>query len=247
MLIRSTWKLLENRNECLAVIAPHSSGKKMLLELATVETNPTKVQAAPIKVADYLFLAAVIAHKFRNKKKYEKIEDSEPYSIACEELVKAAVGFDPAVQGDFSRYAYRAMLNGVIEHIRHKKAKKRTATFENISEKDFRSIPEKGEGTPDTLPVDLLKTLLADDGTDTEQDRDDKALLTEIYLAGKKIPVIAEQYGISRVTVYNRLRRILGKIRQRHAELVEKYGGFVDERPDQHEGKPCDLHRRGEG
>lgn len=219
----------------------------MLLELATVADNPTTVQAAPVKVADYLFLVEVIAHKFRNKKKYEKIEDTEPYSIACEELVKAAVGFDAAVQGDFSRYAYRAMLNGVIEHIRHKKAKKRTATFEPISDKDFRSIPEKSEGLPDSLPVDLLKTLLADDGTDTKQDKDDKALLTEIYLGGKKIPVIAEQYGISRVTVYNRLRRILGRIRQRHAGLVEIYGGIVDERPDQHEGKPHHLQRRGEG
>lgn len=214
----------------------------MLLELATVDQLAKPVQAAPIKVADYIFLAEVVAHKFRNKKRFEKIEDTEPYSIACEELVKAAVDFNPAVQGDFSRYAYRAMLNGVIEHIRHKKAKKRTANFETITDKEFRNIPEKLEGLPECLPVDLLKTLLADLG-DTEQDRDDKSLLTEIYLGGKKVPVIAEQYGISRVTVYNRLRRILGKIRQRHADLVEKYGGIVD---DDNEGKPCNLHRRGE-
>lgn len=216
----------------------------MLLELATLEQPKLKlVQAAP-KVADYIFLAEVVAHKFRNKN-FEKVQDSEAYSIACLELVLAAEGFDPAIQGDFSKYAYRAMLNGVIQHIRRKKAKKRTANFETITDKDFRNIPEKLEGLPDCLPVDLLKTLLADLG-DTKQDKDDKALLTEIYLGGKRIPVIAEQYGISRVTVYNRLRRIIGKIRQRHADLVETYGGIVDERPDQHEGRPGDLYRRGQ-
>ena len=223
-----------------------SSGKMMLLELATVDQpiTPKRVQVAPIQIADYIFLAKVVAHKFRRK--VEKIEDTEAYSIACVELVKAAVSYNPTVQEDFSRYAYRAMLNGVIEHIRRRKAKKRTANFETISDKDFRNIPEDLDTLPENLPVDLLRTLLADID-DTEQDRSDKALLTEIYLGGTKIPVIAEKYGISRVTVYNRLRRILGKIRQRHAGLIEIHGGIVDERPDQHEGKPHHFHRGGEG
>ena len=213
----------------------------MLIGLQTLEP---KVVAPRPKVEDYIFLAEVIAHRFRQKnKRAENIKDTEAYSIACEELVKAAHSYDPDVNPDFSRYAFRLMRNGVIDSIRTKNTQKRSANFEAISDKEWDEVPAKGERS-EGLPVELLRMLLSDHPEDTDQDRGDKSLLMELYLREKNITVIAEQYGISRVTVYSRLRRIFGKIRQRHADLIEIYGGILDER---NEREPCCLHGRGQG
>lgn len=210
----------------------------MLVSLVTVPER-----AAPIKVdaAEYLYLAEIVARKFYRGN--EPIRDTELYSIACQELVRISSEYRPEVNEDFTRFAFRAMKNAILDHIRYKKAKKRTAAFEPLSDRQWQDLPDEQSETPDCLPIDLLRTLLGDHPDDTDQDRADKTLLEEIYLQGKKVPVI-EQYGISRVTVYNRLRRILGKIQERHAELIETYGGVVDECDER---EPCRLHGRCKG
>lgn len=231
------------------MIARYTPGKvkAMLLELTTVESPTFKVVSREvIDPTKYIFLVEAIAHKFRKRfrGKFENIEDSEPYSIASMELVKAAAGYDPEVNEDFSRYAFRAMRNGIIEVIRHRNRQKRTAEFSKLTDLDWQEVPEKEQVLSADIPSDVYQTLMANHPDDTEQDHADKALLTEIYIQGKKIPFIAEKYGISRVTVYNRLRRIIGKIRQRHGDLIESHGGTLDECPER---EPCRLHRRGEG
>lgn len=217
----------------------------MLLELTTIE-SPIVVSREAIDPTKYFFLVEAIAHKFRKKfrGKFEKIEDTEPYSIASMELVKAAAGYDPEVNEDFSRYAFRAMRNGIIEAIRRQNRQKRTAEFSNLTNLEWQELPEKEQVLSVDIPSDVYQTLMENHPDDSEQDRADKALLTEIYIQGKKIPFIAEKYGISRMTVYNRLRRIIGKIRQRHGDLIESHGGIVDECSER---QSCRLHRRGEG
>lgn len=205
----------------------------MLLELTTVESLTFKVARKVIDPTKYIFLVEAIAHKFRKKfrGKFEKIEDTEPYSIASIELVKAAAGYDPEVNEDFSRYAFRAMRNGIIEAIRHHKRQKRTAKFEKLTDLEWQELPEEKSDFSDDIPQEVYQTLMANHPDDTEQDRADKSLLMEIYIQGAKIPFIAEKYGITRMTVYNRLHRIIEKIRQRHSSLIESHGGMLDECP----------------
>jgi len=214
----------------------------MLLELTTVESPTLKVVSREaIDPTKYIFLVEAISHKFRNKfgRKFVKIEDTEQYSIASFELVKAAAAFDPEVNEDFSRYAYRAMRNGIIAAIRHRNRQKRTAEFDELTDLDWQELSAKEQIPSTDIPPEVYQTLMDNHPEDTEQDFSDKAILTEIYIQGKRIPFIAEKYGISRVTVYNRLRRIIGKIRQRHNDLIEKYGGILDECPER---EPCRLH-----
>jgi len=218
----------------------------MLIELTTADDLPKVVSRDAIDPAKYIFLVEAISHKFRKKFRgdFEQIEDTEQYSIASMELVKAAAGYDPEVGEDFARYAFRAMRNGIIEAIRHQNRQKRTAEFSKLTDLEWQELPEKEPVLSNDIPPDVYRTLMVNHPEDTDLDRADKALLTEIYIQGKKIPFIAEKYGITRMTVYNRLRRIIGKLRQRHGDLIESHGGMLDEC---HEREPCCLHRRGEG
>ena len=196
--------------------------RSMLLSLTTVEFPALVKVDKPIDPTKYIFLVEVIAHKFRKKfgGKFERIEDTEPYSIASLELVKAAASYNPRINEDFSRYAFRAMRNGIIESIRYRNRKKRTAEFYKLTNVEWQEIPAEDESIPsNVMNADLNQVLL--DIEDSEQDRIDKAILAEIYLHGKKIPLVAEKYGITRMTVYNRIHRIIGKIRQRHPDFIE--------------------------
>lgn len=201
-----------------------SLDENMILGLKKIETrNET------IDLTKYTFLVKAIAHKFRKKfgNKFDKIEDTEAYSIAALELVKAAAEYDPSINEDFSRYAFRVMRNGIIEAIRHRNRQKRTAEFTKLTSLEWEEIEKKKDQTPSGAFQELHAVLLGDHPDDTAQDRADKILLNEIYIQGKKIPLIAEKYGISRVTVYSRIRRIIDKIRQRHKDLIT--WGKIDE------------------
>jgi RNA polymerase sigma factor (sigma-70 family) len=180
-----------------------------------------------IIVEQYMFLVEIVAHKFRKKNIFENIQDSEAYSVASIELVKAAATYDPKVNPDFSRYAYRIMCNGVVAHFRYQNRKKRIADHVYMTDREWGELKEKKplESSEFSGNKELILKLFENRPEDSHQDRLDKRLLLEIYINGKKIPVIAEQYGVSRVTVYNRIKRITNKIRQRHADLMDLYGG----------------------
>lgn len=188
----------------------------MLLKLATIDSK--------INPADYIFLVKIVAHKFRTK--IERIEDSEAYSIASLELIQAAQSYNPTINEDFSRYAYRAMCNGIIDYIRYNKTKKRTADVVSLTDRDWEEIPEEHLNS---IPTDLY-TKLMDDSQDSDQDRQDKALLLDIFIQGKKASVIAEEHGVTRTTVYSRLNRIIGKIRQQHADLIGEFNESFERR-----------------
>jgi RNA polymerase sigma factor (sigma-70 family) len=172
----------------------------------------------PVKVEDYLYLAEIVARNYYRGK--EDIKDTELYSLCCEELVRCAAGYTPSM-GKFDSYAWKSLHNGVIDHIRAKKAKKRTAVFERLTDQGWDRIEGRDDNTP--LPLHIL-SILMDGSGDTAQDAEDRELLRAVHLKGRNVKDLAEELGVSRVTVYNRLKRILGRIRDRHGALIERYG-----------------------
>lgn len=187
--------------------------------MLAVESHQNQITA--IDPNDYLYLVEIVAHKFRKKRVFEKIQDTDAYSIASIELVKAAKAFNPNINKDFSKYAYRAMCNGVIQNIRYQKAKKRTVKHVDITDQEWTQVKDKCFESLEQDSKKLLLKLFVESPDDNEQDRLDKDLLIDIYIHHKKVPAIAEQEGVSRVAIYNRIKRIIGKIRQQHRELVE--------------------------
>jgi RNA polymerase sigma factor (sigma-70 family) len=190
----------------------------MLLELVSLKSEQ-------IDVTKFMFLVEMVAHKFR--KKVEVIEDTEVYSIASLELVKAAKSFNPIVNTDFRRFAYKAMCNGVIEQIRFSKRKKRTVNLEPLTDKQWQTVPEHQQNP--IFDEQLYKRLISSYSGESLQDKADKELLLEVYIHGKKIPIIAEEQGVTRATIYNRLNRIVAKIRKAHADLIAEENHECDE------------------
>lgn len=187
----------------------------MLVELTTID------KPMPLKATDYMFLVEAISHKFRKNNK-ERIQDTEIYSVCCEELLKAIKVFNPLICPDPTRFIYRAMRNGVIEYQRYNKRKKRFAQFEHLPEELWGNIPEEKVFSASSLPPDILKKLL------DNVDECDLKLLTDLYVDNKKMSVIGEEMGVSRVTIYNRTKKIIEKIRQSHPEIIEIYGGIIN-------------------
>src|SRR5690606_16176261 len=109
------------------------------------------LEATPIiiKPEDHLGLAHAVASQF--VRPTDEVKDTEQYSVACYCLVKAAKEYDEAV-GPFSTFAWRAMRNGIIEHLRRKNRKKRRADFETGY--DLEQVVDTADS--DLLPVELL-------------------------------------------------------------------------------------------
>lgn len=191
----------------------------MLIELATSSLE-TKISET-IDPTKYIFLVKAISFKFnkRFKNNFERIEDSEVYSIASLELVKAAASYNPSVNEDFSRYAYRLMRNGIIQNIRYLNRQKRTAAFKDLTDSEWQELFEKRDQDAAIENISY-QDLIADCPDDTTQDREDKSLLIEVYIKKEKISSVAKKLGISRVTVYSRIQRILKKIRHKYSNII---------------------------
>lgn len=175
-----------------------------------------------IEPEDYLHLALKIAYKYRSKHSYEEIKDTDVYSIACEELIHAAATYQPE-RGDFSRYAWKIMTNGVLQKIRHQKRKKRSTVFAELTEKQWNNV---ATSESDSSHLHLLPILFKHDHQDTHQDREDKNLLIEHYINNKKINILAEALDVTRMTVYKRMQRAIEK-------LKVKLEGLIDSEPVQ--------------
>jgi RNA polymerase sigma factor (sigma-70 family) len=168
----------------------------------------------PPKAEDYLYLAEWIAKKFLKSK---DVKDSEIYSVACEALFLAVEDYTPA-RGTVQTFLWQTMRNAIIDHIRHETREKRHGECESLGERD---VEERPQSVP--LPRELLDTLLADAPDETEKDRLDKQLLVDVYLHSKKVSDIADLMGVTREAVYQRMRRSISKIRDRHKKLIEQY------------------------
>lgn len=166
-----------------------------------------------IHVADFLYLAESVARRFHDGK--ENIRDSEVYAVAYETLVCCVSGYNPEM-GPFENFAAQSMRNRVVQYLRRFKRRKRIANFVPLED-----IAERKEEIPHQ-DTKIIQTVLGEEGEDTQQDGEDKQLLREVYLLGVPVAALAQKLGVSRVTVYGRLKRIIGKIRERHREILEK-------------------------
>lgn len=190
----------------------------MSLALKIANDKQIRIKVDPL---DYLHIAEIVARKFCKHK--EDIKDSEIYGEACLALIKIAnKGYNPAIR-KFSSLAFQCIENHLISYIRKKKAKKRTAKFENLDKEQWREIKEISKQFNDTLPANLLDKFLQINTQDSEQDKIDKKLLKEVYLEKNKIGKIAAKYDVSRMTIYTWLNRIINKIRTENPDLMKKY------------------------
>jgi len=174
-----------------------------------------------IKAEDHLGLAHAVASQF--VRPGVRIQDTEEYAEACLHLVRATENYNPD-EGTFQSVAWTCMKNGIIELHRKKNRKKR---FGKFADTNLEKLPEKR--TEQEIPPDeLVYKFLADDPQETEQEKYDKLLLVEIYLGGSRVQAVAERLGISREAIYQRLRRTIERLREKHENLLEQYN--YDER-----------------
>lgn len=188
------------------------------MSVKTIIRDVKKYASVKIDASKYLFLAEIISRKFYRGK--ERIQDTEIYSVCCEELVRIAENFDPEC-GLFDRFAFRSLRNAAISYIRYSKRQKRAGKFEKLTDSQWEDVAEDKRDQVITIPDGLTDIFLEPHPDDTEQDCQDKKMLTEIYLIGTKIPVLAEKYGVSRVSIYNRVNRILVRLQERHDSLLK--------------------------
>jgi RNA polymerase sigma factor (sigma-70 family) len=164
-------------------------------------------QTVSVDIVEYLYLAEVVARKYYRGK--DRIRDTDLFSVACQALVRCSQKYDPDL-GPFDRFAMRAMRNEIVQYIRLNNAKKRVVEFEVLEEKDWEKV-ESSESEIEFSPS--ISELLADSPSESEEDRADKQLVKDVYLDNKQITDIAEQLNVSRVTIYNRLRKAVNKLR----------------------------------
>jgi predicted DNA-binding protein YlxM (UPF0122 family) len=69
----------------------------------------------------------------------------------------------------------------------------------------------------------LLASVLADDPSETAQERADKLLLIEVYLCGTPVPEVATRLGVTREAIYQKLRKVMGRLRDKHAGVFDQY------------------------
>lgn len=167
----------------------------------------------PPKIEDNLGLAHMVARKFIFTS--EKVEDSEEYAICCMKLCEAIKTWTPEI-ALFSTYACDVMKNALIANLRSKKCSKRKANFEFLRDKDWQQIggnEEEPQIEEEVLPsADQILEILP---TDTNQEIQDKTLLKRFYLEGVKAKDLAEELGVSRVRVYQRIAEAAERIRRK--------------------------------
>lgn len=172
----------------------------MLLPIPQISIDPS----------DYLYVARIVASRYRFGR--ERIEDTDVYSVCCEELVEIASDYSG---DDFPKYAYVALKNAVKDHFKHNTRKKRYCSHQQLPD-DIREIQKQNR-----IPTDLLDIFLQEHPDDTEQDLQDKKLLVDFYLNQIKILKICQQLNVSKTIVYSRIKRITSKLRDRYSNLIE--------------------------
>lgn len=171
-----------------------------------------------VDISNYLYLAEIVTRKYYHSqgKEQAQIRDTELFSIACQELVKCVQRYNSAI-GPFDRFAMRAIHNGIIQNLRLQKSKKRFVNFDHLTDVDWSELPEC-ETDPILLKVGCVSQLL------DSLSLDDRKLIEDIYFANKSVADLAEESGVTRMTIYNRRDAILRKFRE---ELEELHDVFV--------------------
>lgn len=163
---------------------------------------PTLIRVAPdpIDVSEYLYIAEIVTRKFYHGK--EPIRDTDLFAVACLELAKCKQIYDPKI-GPFDRFAFRSIKHGLIDHLRDQKNK-----IKPIQIPEWFDLPAKDNRNYGSLHQ-VISSL----------PEDDRKLIDRIYLQKLTMKEVAEGYGVSRVTIYSRLEKILQSLRERINEF----------------------------
>lgn len=164
-----------------------------------------------IDPSTYMYVAKIVANKYKFSQ--ERVEDTEIYSVCLLELVKIASDYSGE---DFAKYAYCALRNAIIDHLRRNNRKKRKAKFEFIDEERWFSLNRKIENLEELDFTEISSQILSTHPDDNEYDVEDKQLLKAVYIEGSKVADIAAMKKVSRQCIYSRIERICTKLASRH-------------------------------
>lgn len=163
-------------------------------------------------VEDNLGLARAVAAKFV---RIGRIEDSELYSVACLELVRAAETFDPS-KSKFSTWATKMMTNGILSELRKNK---RRADLRCMPDLDDLHIQKHSTGDREILPVHLAESIVCGNS-------DHSKILSRHYLDGESLAEIGRSLGISREAARKRLAKAILFTRKKHEAIIAEHAEY---------------------
>lgn len=173
-----------------------------------------------INAEDHIGIVRMVAKRHWHSKPGEVLEDSEIYSDAMLGLCKAIQTYHSS-NGSFANWAVAVIENTLISLLRQKNRK-----FRKLVEfvADYDPVIE----TTNELPIELLDELLAvvpDESQPflSERYQDNISLLKKYYLEKKSVGDLADEFQISRQSVYNRLEKVINQIREKHKSLIEDW------------------------
>lgn len=159
------------------------------------------VESRDALVEENIGLARAVAAKFVKK---GRVEDSEFYSVACLELIRAAEAFDSS-RSAFSTWATKMMTNRILSEIR--KAKCRQVAFLD----DARDVSEEQK---EELPLQMVDSIRKDESY---------RILTRHYVDGESLAEIGRSLGISREGARKRLAKAISLAREKYKSIVKEY------------------------
>lgn len=163
----------------------------------------------PSQVSDGLRWAENLSLGYCASTEKRRIFDSDVFSVACEELVKAAHTHSPE-KGEFRHFALRCMRNGIIDHLRRLNRRQRVKVRTLMADEPSFAREEKEKETPEEIMAMIMSPL----AVESERDEADREMMLDLHLRGKTVVDLMAQHHISKQTVYNRIERIMRKIRR---------------------------------
>lgn len=161
---------------------------------------------------DYIYMVDAIANNF-NFENVRNIRDSEIFGYLSLELVSCATRYD-SNKGSFEKYLSSHLFNKAIDFLRKNGRKKRQGSF--LGNFDIENIPQRTQNTEELFSIELLPKLLSSSPSDSLRDLEDRSILMEYYLGKKTVLELSKKYDTTKVTIYNRIKRSIKKIREIH-------------------------------
>lgn len=163
----------------------------------------------PSQVLDGLRWAETLSLGYCDRTDKRRIFDSDVFSVACEQLVKAARNHS-AEKGEFRHFALRCMRNGIIDYLRRLNRRRRIKIRTLMADEPSFARQENERKNHEEIIAAIMSPLVVE----SERDEVDREMMLDLYLRGKTVVELMSQYHISKQTVYNRIERIMGKIRR---------------------------------
>lgn len=161
---------------------------------------------------NHLDLAHAVAKKFVRPEERINVRDTEEYSLAVYKLFQASLSHNPEGGASFGSYAWLCMERALIDQ------KRKTSRFSlcelvDVEEREEQDYSELSE---------LVNLLLSADDTDSKSERLGKEICRAIYFENRSVQDIADEMGVSKVTIHSRRRSALNKMRTKLESLSRK-------------------------